>query len=263
MPSLHIVQGGVENGDKAWLDKASVSEKLSGPAWVVPKRSHVDDDVVIYVGGYGFYATAQIRTEPTVRADWPNRYGALIGSIKKINPPISLAFILEKIPELTWAKYPRSITSPFPGVADQIRQLIEQRRSEGVTAISGELLSTANLAELRAMTLPKIPAARKVLTREAIVRLRSNAIREYALKRSVGRCEGCSEPAPFRTASGTPYLEVHHMLQVADDGPDEPENVIALCPNCHRRAHLANDAEKFNKGLRRTVRKKEASLQTR
>lgn len=32
-------------------------------------------------------------------------------------------------------------------------------------------------------------------------------------------------------------LDIHHLVSVSDDGPDEPENLIALCPNCHALHH--------------------------
>ena len=39
---------------------------------------------------------------------------------------------------------------------------------------------------------------------------------------------------------------VELVTRSADDGPDEPGSVAALCPNCHRRAHYAADADRFN-----------------
>ena len=57
------------------------------------------------------------------------------------------------------------------------------------------------------------------------------------LFRAQGTCGACSTPAPFlRRADGTPYLEVQHT-RPAQNGPDTVENAVALCPNCHRRAH--------------------------
>lgn len=32
-------------------------------------------------------------------------------------------------------------------------------------------------------------------------------------------------------------LELHHMEQVCEGGGDEPENLLALCPNCHSLHH--------------------------
>lgn len=58
------------------------------------------------------------------------------------------------------------------------------------------------------------------------------------LFRANGKCEKCQEFAPFnRVSDGTPYLEVHHIEQLAKGGDDKVENAIALCPNCHRKAH--------------------------
>jgi len=58
------------------------------------------------------------------------------------------------------------------------------------------------------------------------------------LDRADGCCEACKEPAPFsRSSDGSPYLEVHHKVRLADGGEDSVENAIALCPNCHREAH--------------------------
>jgi 5-methylcytosine-specific restriction protein A len=70
----------------------------------------------------------------------------------------------------------------------------------------------------------------------------------YTLKRSNGLCELCKLPAPFKKKNGEPYLEVHHVKQLADGGDDTIENAVALCPNCHRRMHslgLESDTKKL------------------
>jgi 5-methylcytosine-specific restriction enzyme A len=60
-----------------------------------------------------------------------------------------------------------------------------------------------------------------------------------ALLRAGGTCEYCKNKAPFNRASdGSPYLEVHHIVSLADGGEDTLENVLALCPNCHREKHF-------------------------
>ncbi len=59
-----------------------------------------------------------------------------------------------------------------------------------------------------------------------------------ALLRADGACEVCKNSAPFaRVSDGTPFLEVHHIKSLADGGEDTMDNVIALCPNCHREKH--------------------------
>ena len=64
----------------------------------------------------------------------------------------------------------------------------------------------------------------------------------YALKKANGICDDCRQPAPFTSRkSGLPYLEVHHVKMLKDGGPDTIDNVVALCPNCHRRRHFGPD----------------------
>ncbi|NVZ65377.1 HNH endonuclease [Pseudomonas gingeri] len=65
----------------------------------------------------------------------------------------------------------------------------------------------------------------------------------HVLLRAQGICESCSKPAPFqRRSNGTPYLEVHHIVQLAHGGDDSVENAQALCPNCHRKTHFGVEA---------------------
>lgn len=58
------------------------------------------------------------------------------------------------------------------------------------------------------------------------------------LSRAKGICESCGKPAPFlRARDGRPFLEIHHVVTLANGGTDTVENAIALCPNCHRKKH--------------------------
>jgi hypothetical protein len=40
------------------------------------------------------------------------------------------------------------------------------------------------------------------------------------------------------TTTGDRYLETHHVVGIAERGPDAVDNFIAICPNCHRQAHF-------------------------
>lgn len=66
---------------------------------------------------------------------------------------------------------------------------------------------------------------------------RSPYVIETVLRRANGICELCKEKAPFEKKDGTPYLEVHHIKQLAKGGSDTVNNAAALCPNCHRKMH--------------------------
>jgi hypothetical protein len=145
MAVLHIVQGGIDNGDKKQLERAA-RKNLSVPSWIVPKSAAVGDEVVIYVSGYGFFAAAKIKTRAKQRVDWKNRYGAGLNLIKLIDPAISIGAIQRHIPKLTWARYPRSITTPPPEVASQIRKLISSANRWSVGVIFRWVGSTEPIA---------------------------------------------------------------------------------------------------------------------
>jgi 5-methylcytosine-specific restriction protein A len=78
---------------------------------------------------------------------------------------------------------------------------------------------------------------------------RSEIVKEYALRIADGVCQGCGNEAPFLDENGDPFLEVHHLHRRSDGGADHPDNVIALCPNCHRRVHHGRDGDEFNRSL--------------
>ena len=71
-----------------------------------------------------------------------------------------------------------------------------------------------------------------------------------AKKRAAYRCEvqGCTTPL-FKKADGTSYVEVHHIIMLADGGRDEPENVACLCPNHHRELHYGVNAGQLRDAL--------------
>jgi len=66
---------------------------------------------------------------------------------------------------------------------------------------------------------------------------RNEYIREYVRLRADGFCELCENKAPFCDRYGSPFLETHHVEYLSKGGKDSIENVVALCPNCHRRIH--------------------------
>ena len=85
-------------------------------------------------------------------------------------------------------------------------------------------------------------------TTTGTIYVRSPEIRESVLKRASGICEFCGEPG-FKTAAGTIYLETHHVFALAEDGPDVEWNVVAVCPNDHRRAHHGENRDEIKRRL--------------
>lgn len=73
---------------------------------------------------------------------------------------------------------------------------------------------------------------------------RSEVVSELAKRRARGICElpnasGDYHKAPF-DVDGMPYLESHHVEWLSHGGEDVLENVVALCPNCHKKIHILN-----------------------
>jgi 5-methylcytosine-specific restriction protein A len=78
--------------------------------------------------------------------------------------------------------------------------------------------------------------------------VRDPEVRAWVRQQAEGKCEGCGEPAPFEK-DGRPFLEVHHVKHLAQEGSDRTSNAVALCPNCHRRCHHSSDRDEFTASL--------------
>lgn len=82
---------------------------------------------------------------------------------------------------------------------------------------------------------------------------RDPTVKAWLLRQSQGRCEACDQPAPFNTEAGIPYLEVHHVIRLADRGPDTPSNAVAVCPNCHKALHYSEEREYIVQSLYKRI----------
>lgn len=98
--------------------------------------------------------------------------------------------------------------------------------------------SRKDTPEQRADRLENAEKKPKQVVTHSISYVRNTDVIVEVLNRAAGYCEACKEAAPFISAStGCPYLEVHHVIRLADEGEDTIDNALALCPNCHRKAH--------------------------
>ena len=74
---------------------------------------------------------------------------------------------------------------------------------------------------------------------------RDAKVQEWLLNTADGICESCDAKAPFEKDDGSPYLEIHHLKMLADDGSDKVTNAIAVCPNCHAQLHHGVNKDKL------------------
>jgi 5-methylcytosine-specific restriction protein A len=136
-----------------------------------------------------------------------------------------------------------STTSQFLGLAKEYLKRKESSlfssshiQTEFELAVEKSKQSSTTERQKRLENEPKKP---KKITTTSVTFKRNPDVVAEVLERAKGECEKCGKPAPFnRKKDNTPYLEVHHIIRLADDGDDTVENAIALCPNCHRKAHF-------------------------
>lgn len=76
---------------------------------------------------------------------------------------------------------------------------------------------------------------------------RSMELVEYVKRQARGYCDLCEQFAPFVNQEQQPYLECHHVVWLSQNGPDTLDNLVALCPNCHRKMHIVQDKNDINK----------------
>jgi hypothetical protein len=126
-------------------------------------------------------------------------------------------------------------SEPWMVVESKDGKFILQR---GLNASFSDQFDTADVGD-------NDPKKREITTQQFE---RDKSVRERVLKRSAGMCEYCRAPG-FPTAAGSIYLETHHIIPLSEGGPDTDTNVIALCPNDHRKAHHGQDRDNMRKIL--------------
>jgi hypothetical protein len=87
---------------------------------------------------------------------------------------------------------------------------------------------------------------------------RNVAVVAGALARADGSCEmpNCMV-ALFQKDDGTTFLEVHHIIPLAEDGNDELANAAAICPMCHRELHYGSERLEKREILKNAIEAKE------
>jgi hypothetical protein len=107
------------------------------------------------------------------------------------------------------------------------------------------------------LTRPSVVPSRAPLatSRSGHTYIRDPKVRESILKMANGHCERCAQRG-FLTARGEYYLETHHIVGVSERGPDTIDNIIALCPTCHRQAHFGADRVRVENECMQAIRRR-------
>ena len=114
-------------------------------------------------------------------------------------------------------------------------------------------LSISQLQSQAVKSSSKTSSYRQATSKQYI---RNQSIARYTKLKANGICELCEKPAPFFDKDGEPYLESHHVRWLERGGADSIDNTVALCPNCHKKMHIVEDKNDFDKLI--TIAKKRA-----
>lgn len=129
---------------------------------------------------------------------------------------------------------PSKVMSYGSALAEYIHETDELQNSEEKLT---ELLQKMPMQELKKLAekySEKHPILNEAKTKQYG---RNRIVAAHAKRRAGGCCELCGMKAPFLDKYGNPYLESHHVEWLSDGGADSIDNVVALCPNCHRKMH--------------------------
>jgi 5-methylcytosine-specific restriction endonuclease McrA len=116
-------------------------------------------------------------------------------------------------------------------VAQEIIELIDESPDDPI-AYSSDSVNR----KVEQMLLEKVKQHKGRLNSSS--RSRDKDIVTVAKDKAGGVCQLCNKKAPFKDRLGRPYLEVHHVRWISRGGEDVAENVVALCPNCHKKMHV-------------------------
>lgn len=76
-----------------------------------------------------------------------------------------------------------------------------------------------------------------------------NILRNTVISRANGHCQLCEMRAPFNFPNGSPYLELHKVIQSPNVNVEFINDYVALCPNCHKKIEISPTPTDINKLL--------------
>ena len=76
---------------------------------------------------------------------------------------------------------------------------------------------------------------------------RKSKVVKDCIQREKGICVNCKKLGPYKNPeSKYHFLEVAHIIALKNNGSDNIDNVVGLCPNCHRTFDNSKDSRQIN-----------------
>lgn len=129
---------------------------------------------------------------------------------------------------------------------EELDDEVEQSKIQVLTSYSNQKM--VNIADNRKPELAVNGSKRKYKTKP---KLAKTIIEQKNYKCEYASIKG-EEHFTFETRTGY-YVEAHHLIPMSKQGEflpiniDRSENIIVLCPNCHRAIHNGTDSEKMKR----------------
>lgn len=171
-------------------------------------------------------------------ADLSDRYGRTEKSYEYRMQNISYVFSTLGRRWVTGLKPARNVGARVANDIEGIINGIEGNSPSGIAKFASEVDSTKAKKDLAKPEGNRKPPKRQSTSTQFD---RDPAVVAWVLNAANGYCECCGERAPFEKDDGTPFLEVHHLRTLADNGSDTTTNAVAICPNCHRELHYGKE----------------------
>lgn len=230
-----------------WLDSIRAGWWLHGSGWTDEElRGAVED----YLEMLQIYR----RGEPFIKKQ---RFEALSRRFGRTRKSFeyraqNISYVLDLLGR-QWLPGLKPAKNVGTGIAGRIEELIaeaEGREASGHAKFAVEVRTEQKKKKLEKPIGDPNPATKSA---SSTVYLRDSRVVAWVLAVAGDTCEACGIQAPFERSDGTPYLEVHHVQQLADGGPDVVENAVGLCPNCHRALHYSSARNKLANALYQRV----------
>lgn len=222
-----------------------------------------DQELRAAVVAYHDMRTRQARGLPVNKRRYyeelSRRYGRTAKSFEYRMQNISHVYALQG---RTWVSGLRPARNVGANVIARLERIIADVEGQVLGDIAGYQARVAYLQDNQPDEPPVGSVSPQATTVEVTQYSRDPAVAAWVLNAANGRCEMCDSPAPFEREDGTPFLEVHHVIRLADQGVDTIHNTVALCPNCHRRLHYGRDKLRLAKELAKKIPRLRLNLAT-
>jgi 5-methylcytosine-specific restriction protein A len=217
-------------------------------SWSCSSSTMRGDRALVYIVGSGVRFEWRATSDAERHRYHRYRFYCNFKPIRSFKPPITIKQLRAAVSRSEWSpphtdfRGHKSISMPTV-IYDRIKSLRTARQPSELAKeiefrekVRDSMALSSTERQKLLLSGPRLPKKLAVVTTMFV---RNPHVVAAVLLRARGKCERCGTKAPFRrTSDGTPYLEVHHRIRLANGGEDTVENAVARCPNCHRREHF-------------------------